>query len=171
MLFAYAAGTVDSASCAHTNLHIGSATVDSQPCFCPCPALLPAGNTIGWQQQYCQEINEQYICTAYCASGYKQGSDGLPSSSCDIMTGQWTGVGGSCVPGGSGGGCDSLPDSNPPKNSLGWRKTACYTTGFGPMATTTCYATCDAGYTGSGASGYDPYATCNWKTGGSVGSV
>jgi hypothetical protein len=135
-------------------------------CFCPVSTLFPAGNTIGWQQQYCREVNEQYICTAYCAPGYKQGSDGLPSSSCDVMTGEWTDVGGSCTPDqGGGGGCSKLPTQTPPKNSLGWRTTACYTIGFGPKATTTCYATCDVGYTGSGANGYDPYAVCDWKSG------
>jgi hypothetical protein len=131
--------------------------------------MLPAGNTIGWQQQYCREVNQQYTCTAYCATGYRQGADGLPSSSCDVMTGQWTGVGGSCVPDNGGSGCSALPPFPAPKNTLGWRTKACYTTGFGLKATTICYATCINGCSGSGASGYDPYTVCQWATGVCVG--
>lgn len=82
------------------------------------------------------------------------------------MTGQWTAVGGSCVPDNGGNSCSALPPIDPPKNSLGWRKQACYTTGFGPRATTTCYATCVNGCSGSGSNGYDPYTVCSWATGG-----
>jgi hypothetical protein len=133
--------------------------------------MLPAGNTIGWQQQYCREVNQQYTCTAYCAPGYCQGPDGLPSASCDVMTGQWTSVGGSCVPDNGPNACSALPPFDPPKNTLGWRTKACYTTGFGPKATTTCYATCINGCSGSGASGYDPYTVCDWSTGVSAGRM
>uniref|UniRef100_A0A383VQS1 Sushi domain-containing protein n=1 Tax=Tetradesmus obliquus TaxID=3088 RepID=A0A383VQS1_TETOB len=129
------------------------------------PPYSAPSNSIGWQQQYCREVNQQYTCTAYCSTGYRQGSDGLPSASCDIMTGQWTAVGGSCVPDNGGNSCSALPPIDPPKNSLGWRKQACYTTGFGPRATTTCYATCVNGCSGSGSNGYDPYTVCSWATG------
>ncbi|KAF6256421.1 hypothetical protein COO60DRAFT_110790 [Scenedesmus sp. NREL 46B-D3] len=124
-------------------------------------------NTIGWQQQYCREVSDQYMCTAYCASGYRQGSDGLPSTSCDLSSGQWTSVGGSCVKDNGGDGCSALPVNTPPKYSKGWKPEACYTTGLGPKATTTCYTTCDNGYKASSPNGHDPTVVCDWATGNS----